>query len=117
MKRSWLAFAAVAAFFAGILAINSADAQQKDTPQKKTDSAFTSEKDAGPDFQVQGEYVGTSGSEKAGMQVIARGDGKFEVNLLKGGLAGAGWDNKTKETGTATTADGKVVVTGKTFKG
>src|SRR5205085_9566365 len=83
---------------------------QKEGGKKNTNLAFTSEKEAGADFQIQGEYIGTRGSEKAGLQVIARGDGKFEVNLLKGGLAGAGWDNKTKDTGTALTENGKVVV-------
>lgn len=43
-----------------------------------------------PDFLVQGEYAGTN---KA-MQVIARGDGDFEIVVYEGGLPGAGWDKQ-----------------------
>lgn len=43
-----------------------------------------------PDFLVQGEYAGTA---KA-MQVIARGDGDFEIVVYEGGLPGAGWDKQ-----------------------
>lgn len=43
-----------------------------------------------PDFLIQGEYAGTN---KA-MQVIARGDGDFEIVVYEGGLPGAGWDKQ-----------------------
>ncbi|WP_345683839.1 family 16 glycoside hydrolase [Novipirellula caenicola] len=41
-----------------------------------------------PDFMVQGEYV----SDTQGLQVIARGDGEFDLVLFEGGLPGAGGD-------------------------
>ena len=40
------------------------------------------------DFKLQGEYVGTS----LGLQVVATGDGGFDMSLYAGGLPGAGWD-------------------------
>jgi len=54
---------------------------------------FTNEKDAGTDFQVQGEYIGKVGGKIGiGIQVIALGEGAFQGVLYTGGLPGAGWD-------------------------
>jgi hypothetical protein len=62
----------------------------------KGQSTFTSAADAGPDYKVQGEYVGelTINGEphKVGMQVIALGDGKFDAEGYPGGLPGDGWN-------------------------
>jgi len=73
---------------------------------------------AGPDFQVQGEYVGKIGTDTVlGAQVIALGSGKFDAVLHAGGLPGAGWDGKTKVELTGETSDGVTHFTGRNFKG
>ena len=81
--------------------------------------AFTSAADAGPDYTVQGEYLGelkTDGAPlKVGIQVIALGDGKFDAEAHPGGLPGDGWSHparrlhlsgETKNGVTALTGDG-----------
>lgn len=58
--------------------------------------AFLDPGEAGPDFPVQGEYEGWGGTEKWGAQVVALGEGRFDIYFLSGGLPGAGWDRKTR---------------------
>jgi hypothetical protein len=57
---------------------------------------FLDPAEAGFDYQVQGEYAGTTetpmGPRKWGTQVIALGDGEFQAVAYRGGLPGDGWD-------------------------
>ncbi len=80
--------------------------------------AYLHPKDAGPDFAVQGEYVGQIGvNAKVGAQVIALGDGKFDAVLYTHGLPGAGWDGKSKVRLTGETREGIAHFKGKNFHG
>ena len=79
--------------------------------------AFLDAEKAGPDFKVQGEYEGTIGQKtKFGAQVVALGDGKFDVVLLQKGLPGgpkdAAWDGKTRVMLKGETKDGVVELSG-----
>lgn len=48
------------------------------------------------DFPFQGEYVGTVGNQKHGIQVIALGKGEFQAYVFPGGLPGDGWTGEEK---------------------
>jgi len=65
-----------------VSSVTVASAQVFDSPESASVDA---------DFAVQGEYVGTRNA----MQVIARGDGEFEIVVFELGLPGAGWDKST----------------------
>jgi hypothetical protein len=76
---------------------------------------FTNEKDAGPDYAAQGEYAGKDvEGHQWGVQVIALGEGKFDVIGYPGGLPGDGWKrgNDTKRGKGETGSDGTVNVKG-----
>jgi hypothetical protein len=81
--------------------------------KKKGRESFLDPKKAGPDFAVQGEYEGSlKGGSKLGAQVVALGEGQFDVYFLTGGLPGTGWDGKKRVKVSASRADDKT-----TFKG
>lgn len=83
--------------------------------QKK---AWLTAEDAGEDFQVQGEYVGSidfdGNTFDFGLQVIARGDGDFDSVGYAGGLPGDGWIGtaETKFPGSGKSKDGVCKLTG-----
>jgi hypothetical protein len=56
---------------------------------------------ADADFPFQGEYVGIvktgEGDQKIGAQVIALGEGKFQIQGHIGGLPGDGWDKSERK--------------------
>ena len=64
--------------------------------------AFTDPAMADADFPFQGEYVGEIPVDgqpmRVGLQVIARGNGAFDVVAFPGGLPGDGWQAPMKET-------------------
>ena len=61
---------------------------------------------AGSDYLYQGEYVDYVSRgyrrQPVGVQVVAQGDGTFQVVRLNGGLPGSGWDRQRRETAPGT---------------
>jgi hypothetical protein len=82
------------------------------------DPVFTNAKEAGPDFAVQGEYSGEGSGHKWGAQVVALGDGKFDIVGYQGGLPGEGWKrgDETKK-GTGELKDGACELKGDDWTG
>jgi hypothetical protein len=78
---------------------------------------YTDASRADADFPVQGEYAGEASIDgqplRLGIQVVALGDGAFDMVAYPGGLPGAGWSrpNKVVGKGTRTDRDGTPVVT------
>jgi len=99
----------------------SASANDNEKPgQAKRSRAETAATDiamAGPDFALQGEYVGEiKGHDKpikCGAQIIALGNGRFHAVGYYGGLPGDGWDEKSRVEADGQIEDGSVVITGK----
>ena len=75
--------------------------------------AFIEPADAGPDFAVQGEYVG----DGCAAQVIALGDGKFHIVGWSKGLPGTSADVEKKAEVDAQRDGDKVVFNGDGWKG
>ncbi len=108
-------------FLAGGLMLGLHAQPQKDKPKKVVVSEPKEIKDD-KDYSIQGEYEGSiilnRGEQKVGVQVIAKGEGKFAVKMLAGGLPGAGWDGKSETTAEAKLGeDGAATITGKTLQG
>ena len=94
MLRSWKLSVLVLGLMALLPVVTSpVIGQEKPNPKQ----SFLDAKTAGADFQVQGEYLGKVGDRTIGAQVIARGNGKFDVVAFPGGLPGAGWDATKNE--------------------
>ena len=104
-----------------LLALSAAcGAQRKPRGPEITDPAVAK---TDPDFAVQGEYLGqtvlaSGGVRKTGAQVIARGEGQFEIYVLENGLPGDEWkrgDGRVRMTGRR---EGKVTaIDGDDFSG
>lgn len=45
-----------------------------------------------PDFGIQGEYLNAVAGVMKGAQVVALGNGRFDISILDGGLPGVGWE-------------------------
>lgn len=98
----------------GLLLALAADAVSQ---EKKKPDVFTDPKEAGVEFQVQGEYVGAvGGKDKFGAEVVAKGNGNYLVNFVPGGLRGAGGDQAKIVPAAAKTEGEKVAVASKDGK-
>jgi hypothetical protein len=86
-------------------AANDEPAREKPNPKL----AYLNAEESGVDFAYQGEYGGFYGmwncGPEVGLQVVARGDGKFDGVLYGGGLPGAAWDRRTRSELTGTLED------------
>jgi len=65
---------------------------------------YTDPANVDADFAIQGEYTGSVDGRRVGMQVIALGDGKFDLVSYSGGLPGDGWDGTDKTISSGLTA-------------
>jgi hypothetical protein len=99
-----------------LVAVLAAAVAAQDPPNKP--GTFTDPAAAGPDYLIQGEYAGEiPGRGKFGAQVVARGEGKFDIYFLTGGLPGAGWDAAGKVKVEAKTDSEKTVFASKEWTG
>jgi hypothetical protein len=117
--RTLLTLATVLAIGSAVRAADPPSQAEKPIPKAVPKKArpvietFTDPAKAGPDFALQGEYLGEAGrSGKIGAQVVAEGDGKFTLRVYRGGLPGDGWDGGPTVRLKATAADGSVKFAG-----
>lgn len=75
------------------LSLGAADAPNKREAPKKP-AAYDDPAKTDPDFPWVGEYVGKMREADFAVQIVALGQGRFDVVMCPGGLPGAGW---TKE--------------------
>lgn len=118
MTRRLIAGLLGAAVLAAAVVPGIAQDKKKDQPKKRARIAIADPAKAkeDPDFAIQGEYVGNvfQGTDSIpkgraiAVQIIARGEGQFDLTVYQGGLPGAGWDGKPPLKGTAARHDGKV---------
>ncbi len=111
LRSSWVLLSSLT--MTGLVFVAPVMSQEKPNPKQ----AFLDGKEAGPDFQLQGEYIGKVADQAFGVQVIARGNGKFEGVVYPGGLPGAGWDadKKVKHKVAGETKDGATTLSGGDF--
>jgi hypothetical protein len=104
MRHCLLGLTLTAAVFLG-----TGHGQEKADPTKSDPKkgVFLTAEEGGLDYARQGEFTGLLAKDKWGAQVVARGEGKFDIYFLAGGLPGDGWDTKTRTKVEAKTADDK----------
>jgi hypothetical protein len=109
--RNWLVGLGMLCLWIGLVA----NAQSQEKKERKKPPAYTDAKEAGPDFGIQGEYTGEVESkgkkQKVGVQVVALGQGKFQVKIFKGDLPSADSAGKVFQLAEGLSQDGKTVVT------
>ena len=98
----------ICGFFA-ILLLGAISASAASPPEHKTWTAPETALGEDPDFAIQGEYRSNDSESATGAQVVALGDGGFDVYILEGGLPGAGWEpGKSRSLLKGQRKDGKV---------
>ena len=102
-------YRAILMLMAAAVALTAVGAPSVQAAKKPETTAYLTPETAGPDFKVQGEYLGTAGEKKIGVQVIALGESAFQAVIYPGGLPGAGWDGKTRHTVDGETQDGQTL--------
>ena len=95
MKAWTLSVVSIAAVLCFTVTSAGQEKDKKKTEPKKQANVYTDPDTAPIDYKIQGEYLNEK--EKFAAQVVARGNGKFDVYFLDGGLPGAGWDLKSKK--------------------